>query len=159
MFLYHGSNVEVREPRLLKIQRDLDFGKGFYTTSDFDQAKSWALRTTRIRGTGKPLISCFEADEREMNKLKVLHFGTANKDWLDFISANRKGTALSNDWDLIIGPVANDQTYPTILLYLDGYIDAENAIKRLLTQKLKDQYTFKTSSAISLLHCVKVKPI
>lgn len=44
MILYHGSNVEVREPKLLKIQRDLDFGKGFYTTSDFEQARTWALR-------------------------------------------------------------------------------------------------------------------
>lgn len=32
MILYHGSNVIVREPHLLKIQRDLDFGKGFYYT-------------------------------------------------------------------------------------------------------------------------------
>lgn len=29
MILYHGSNVEVRAPKLLKIQRELDFGKGF----------------------------------------------------------------------------------------------------------------------------------
>lgn len=34
MILYHGSNVEVPKPRLLKVQRELDFGKGFYTTSD-----------------------------------------------------------------------------------------------------------------------------
>ena len=159
MFLYHGSNVEVREPHLLKIQRDLDFGRGFYTTSDFDQAKSWAQRTTRIRGTGKPLISCYEVNETDLAKLKTLRFETADKAWLDFISANRKGNAPADDWDLIIGPVANDQTFPTILLYLDGYIDADNAIARLLTQRLKDQYTFKTEAAIALLHCTKVKPV
>lgn len=49
MLLYHGSNIEVREPRLLRSQRDLDFGKGFYTTSDLGQATSWATRTARIR--------------------------------------------------------------------------------------------------------------
>ena len=50
MILYHGSNVAVEEPRLLKIQRDLDFGKGFYTTSDLDQATKWARRTAlRLR--------------------------------------------------------------------------------------------------------------
>lgn len=42
MILYHGSSVEVREPKLLKIQRELDFGKGFYTTSDLQQATNWA---------------------------------------------------------------------------------------------------------------------
>jgi hypothetical protein len=151
--------VEVREPHLLKIQRDLDFGRGFYTTSDFDQAKSWAQRTTRIRGTGKPLISCYEVNEADFAKLKIRRFKTADKDWLDFITDNRKGSASADDWDLIIGPVANDQTFPTILLYLDGFIDAENAINRLLTQRLKDQYTFKTEAAIALLRCTKVKPV
>ena len=159
MFLYHGSNVEVREPHLLKIQRDLDFGRGFYTTSDYDQAKSWAQRTTRIRGTGNPLISCYEVDEADMAKLKTLRFESADKAWLDFISANRRGIAYEDVWDLIIGPVADDQTFPTILLYLDGYIDAGNAIARLLTQRLKDQYTFKTESAVALLRCTKVKPV
>ena len=38
MILYHGSNEEVKEPRLLKIQREMDFGKGFYATSDLEQA-------------------------------------------------------------------------------------------------------------------------
>ncbi|MBO4321156.1 MAG: DUF3990 domain-containing protein [Treponema sp.] len=47
MILYHGSNVTVEAPRLLKVQRSLDFGKGFYTTSDFVQAKKWALRSNR----------------------------------------------------------------------------------------------------------------
>lgn len=42
MILYHGSNLEIKSPQLLKIQRTLDFGKGFYTTSDFEQAKKWA---------------------------------------------------------------------------------------------------------------------
>ena len=159
MILYHGSNLEVREPHLLKIQRDLDFGKGFYTTSDFDQAMSWAKRTARIRGAGNPCVSCYEINAAELRSLKTLRFEKADQRWLDFISANRKGTAPQNNWDLVIGPVANDQTFPTILLYLDGFIDAESAIKRLLTQKLKDQYTFKSESAISLLEFIEAKPV
>lgn len=49
MTLYHCSNIAVQFPHLLKIQRALDFGKGFYTTSDFEQARKWTERTTRIR--------------------------------------------------------------------------------------------------------------
>lgn len=159
MILYHGSNQGVQEPHLLKIQRDLDFGKGFYTTSDFDQAVSWAYRTARIRGTGAPAVSCYEISDADLNCLKTLRFKTADQDWLDFISANRKGIDPQNDWDLIIGPVANDQTYPTILLYLDGFLDAESAIKRLLTQRLKDQFTFKSQKAVSLLICTEVRAV
>ena len=39
MTLYHGSNVEVNDPKLIPTKRLLDFGAGFYLTSDFEQAK------------------------------------------------------------------------------------------------------------------------
>ena len=38
MILYHGSNVEVKEPRILEPSHALDFGPGFYTTLNRDQA-------------------------------------------------------------------------------------------------------------------------
>ncbi len=41
MTLYHGSNVEVREPKILKFNRGLDLGNGFYTTTNRDQAVSF----------------------------------------------------------------------------------------------------------------------
>lgn len=40
MILYHGSNVEVNEPKLIPTKRLLDFGAGFYLTSDFEQEKN-----------------------------------------------------------------------------------------------------------------------
>ena len=157
MTLYHGSNTEVQNPQLLKIQRALDFGKGFYTTSDFEQAKKWAQRTAKIRESGEACVSCYELDEGKLSDLKILRFDEPNFEWLDYVANNRKNRDAEDDWDLVIGPVANDQTFPTILLYLDGYIDAESAIRQLLPQKLKDQYTFKTKKALSLLKFVKVK--
>lgn len=157
MILYHGSNVTVYTPHLLKIQRTLDFGRGFYTTSDFEQANKWAQRTVKIRESGKAYVSCFELNEDKLDGLKILRFTKPNIEWLDYVSNNRKNKGMEDDWDLVIGPVANDQTFPTILLYLDGYIDAESAIRQLLPQKLKDQYTFKTERALSLLKFIEVK--
>ncbi len=61
-----------------------------------------------------------------------------------------------NEWDLVIGPVANDQTASVIDLYVDGIFDENDAIKRLLPQKLKDQYTFKTEKALAQLHFTEV---
>lgn len=156
MILYHGSNVEVRNPRLLKIQRELDFGKGFYTTSDIEQAKNWAKRTARIRGKGTPCVTVYHLNDEELMALHVCRFVGPDRDWLDFVAANRKGTAAPDEWDVITGPVADDQTFQTVVLYLDGYLDADAAIKRLLPQKLKDQYTFKTEKAIALLQCIEV---
>ena len=40
MILYHGSNVEVNDPKLIPTKRLLDFGAGFYLTSDFEEAKN-----------------------------------------------------------------------------------------------------------------------
>ena len=42
MILYHGSNVVVSEPKLIKQNRFLDFGFGFYTTTNKKQAVSFA---------------------------------------------------------------------------------------------------------------------
>ena len=36
--LYHGSTVAVRKPSLRLGRPNADFGKGFYTTSNYEQA-------------------------------------------------------------------------------------------------------------------------
>ncbi|MBQ7417789.1 MAG: DUF3990 domain-containing protein [Acidaminococcaceae bacterium] len=156
MILYHGSNVEVREPKLLKVQRDLDFGKGFYTTSDMGQASRWAKRTAARLRQKNAFVSVYEIDDELMRSLKILCFEQPDVEWLRFVVANRKGVMLTEKWDLICGPVANDQTAPVIDLFLDGMYDEDEAIKRLLPQKLKDQYTFKTETAIKMLYCREV---
>lgn len=91
-----------------------------------------------------------------LDSLKTLRFEQADVEWLRYVAANRKGTAAAEAWDVIIGPVANDQTIPTITLFLDGFYDEEETIKRLLPQNLKDQYTFKTAEALSCLRCMEV---
>lgn len=152
MILYHGSNVEVREPRLLKVQRELDFGKGFYTTSDLEQAAKWAKRTALRLHRKDSYISVYEVDETEMSHLRMLRFNTPDVEWLRFVVKNRKGEPIPVDWDIVSGPVADDRTASVIDLYLDGMYDEEETIKRLLPQKLKDQYTFKTEEALVLLN-------
>ena len=156
MILYHGSNVAVREPRLLKVQRTLDFGKGFYTTSDYGQASKWAKRTAARLNQVDAFVSVYEADDALLAGLKMLAFNQPNGEWLRFVSACRKGEDVDAGWDVIVGPVANDQTMPVIDLYLDGAYTEDEAIKRLLPQRLKDQYVFKTENTIGTLECTEV---
>ena len=78
MTLYHGSNVEVNDPKLIPTKRLLDFGAGFYLTSDFEQAKKWALRTTSNRKIGTPLVSVYEVDDEMAEKVRVLIFEATN---------------------------------------------------------------------------------
>ena len=39
--VYHGSTVIVKKPNLEILNYRSDFGKGFYTTTDIEQAKRW----------------------------------------------------------------------------------------------------------------------
>ena len=156
MLLYHGSNVAVRRPILLQKQRKLDFGRGFYTTTDLEQAKKWAKRTADIRKTGKGYVSVYEIEDDAMSRLRIFRFEKADRPWLDYVVQNRRGQGAENGWDVVYGPVANDQTMQTIVLHMDGFLTAEQTIRNLLPQKLKDQLAFKTEKALSCLHCIEV---
>lgn len=158
MYLYHGSNIEVSKPQILESDRCLDFGKGFYLTSSFEQAKRWAELTVKRRETGKATVSVFDFDDISVSDLKILHFTQAQKEWLEYVTLNRKNQIIPNDnYDIVIGPVANDRTMPVISLYFAEIYDIEETIKRLMPQKLCDQYTFRTEKAIKKLKFVEVK--
>ena len=141
----------MKEPILLKVQRELDFGKGFYTTSDMEQAARWAWRTAKRRGESNAFVTVYEVNEDELKNIRLLSFDLPNVEWLNFVVKNRKGEYIAGDWDIISGPVADDQTAQVIDLYLEGAYDEEEAIRRFLTQRLKDQYAFKTNEALKLL--------
>ena len=149
MLLYHGSNMLVNKPEIIESERTLDFGKGFYLTTSLEQAKKWAILTTSRRKEGTPTVSVFEIQDKV--DLKVLKFNGPDKAWLEFVTSNRKNKNYKDDYDLIIGPVANDNTMPVINLYINGVYNEEEALKRLLPQKLKDQVVFKNDRALKYL--------
>ena len=151
MKLYHGSNVEVKNPNLQYSTKTTDFGQGFYLTSDYEQSKIWAnKKTLKLKG-GKPTISVFEFDENDINDLKVKRFDSASEEWFDYVVKNRCNMNSNIDYDIVIGPVANDGTYEVINLYIRGILTREQAILQLKTYKLKDQYIFKTDKSLMKL--------
>ena len=156
MYLYHGSNVVVKNPEIRQSNRALDFGTGFYLTSNFDQAKKWADVITLRRGEGTAFVSSYLFNENETMNLNCLTFLEPNEDWLKFVVAFRTGKNIDVDYDLIIGPVANDNTMPVINMFINGDYSVDEAIKRLKTQKLSNQYVFKTEKSLTLLSFEKV---
>ena len=119
MIVYHGSNMVVDHPRLVRQNRTLDFGYGFYTTFNKDQAVNFAEKVTARRETGIPCVSMYETAELEelKNKYKLLFFSEPNEEWLDFVFANRNGSYEGISYDIIFGPVANDTIYRTFIAY------------------------------------------
>lgn len=152
MLLYHGSNVEVKAPSLSYSRSSLDFGKGFYTTTDFIQAEKWAKRVVHMRKTGQPIVSVYETDNELWNKLFVRHFEQADKDWLQMVVCYRTQQHMDFDYDVIGGPVANDRTVDVINQFIAGSFPEHIALELLLPMKLKDQWVFKTDKALSAIH-------
>ncbi len=157
MILFHGSNVEVEEPKIIISNRTLDFGAGFYTTSDRQQAIKWAKLQTLRRRKGTPTVTVFDLDESKLSQLSVLRFDYADKEWLTYVVENRKGIYHGKKYDMVIGPVADDNTMPIINNYMSDMIDENTALILLKSQKLSDQYAFLTFKSLSCLKLVEVK--
>ena len=139
MKLYHGSTVTVKSPNIQKGRKATDFGKGFYTTTNFEQAKKWAILKRNREHGKKAVVSVYEVPDNILDR-----------EWLEFVVNNRRGKG-KNSYDLIMGPVANDQLYATIRLYEQGVVTADAAIEMLKTHKLFNQLSFHTVKVIPLL--------
>ena len=131
--------------------RALDFGRAFYLTSDFEQAAKWARTSVLRRGDGVATVSSFELDESRLTTLQVLRFDAPNVEWLRFVTRNRAEQIDDSGFDVVVGPVANDNTMPVLNLYFKGAYSEEEALKRLLPQRLRDQYAMKTEDALACL--------
>lgn len=72
-----------------------------------------------------PVVSVYGFDEDPGDGLRVLRFGSADGDWLDFVTGNRKGSVTDGDYDILVGPMADERARCIILLYKDGVLDRE----------------------------------
>jgi hypothetical protein len=153
MKLYHGSNLAVEEPRIINRYTTLDFGTGFYTTPNEEQAQEFARKVYVRRGrAGVSTVSVFDFDEDAASvAINIRRFSTPDHDWLAFIVQNRRTGRYDDSLDLIIGPVADDDVFTTIALYEAGELDEEAAIKRFKIKNLYCQYLFCNGKALKFL--------
>lgn len=152
MIIYHGSNVTVEQPRLIKQNRFLDFGFGFYTTTNDEQAKNFAQKVTANRKTGTPTLNVYEIDENAaFSECELLRFDSPDEAWLDFVSDCRQGVYNGKQYDMIYGAVANDNVYQTITLYMAGILTKEQTLEALKIKKLYNQLVFSTEKSLEYL--------
>jgi len=159
MKLYHGGTVCVSTPHLLPSARRLDFGSGFYTTTDWKQAARWAIIKKKRLLAKYAVVSCFEVPDLSNlpeKGLLVKIFSHPSEEWLDFIMVNRTGeTTLPDKYDVIRGPVANDTLYETLALFERGILTRAEAIIRLKSHALADQVVFATERALTALRFIE----
>ena len=152
MIIYHGSNCTVAEPRLVPQNRFLDFGHGFYTTTNKIQAVGFADKVVRRRNSGVKTVNIYGIDEaKSFSECAVLRFETPDAAWLDFVADNRSGRYGAARYDFIFGPVANDDVYTTFALYTSGVLTKEQTLDALRIKKLYNQLVMTTDKALSYL--------
>ena len=155
MLLYHGSSLTVEKPRLIAQTRGLDFGAGFYLTTNEAQAARFSDIVAQRRKTGVATVSIYEFDmEAAEAGLVVRRFEGADIQWLRFVTDNRLKTYHGDNNDVVIGAVANDTVMPTIQAFLGGFISEEATLITLKTSKLVDQICLKSERALALLRFI-----
>lgn len=151
MILYHSSSTEVPKPDTIHSRDDIDFGKGFYLTTLYDQAVKYAQRFIRRK---RPAVLNTYFFEYEPSEWKIKIFSSYDQEWLDFISKCRDGRDDSN-YDLVVGGIANDEVFSTLEDYFSGKINAEKALGLLKYSKPNNQYCIRSQGMLD--KCLKHK--
>ena len=115
LLIYHGSYTAINHPKILLGKNTKDFGTAFYCTVIREQAQRWARRYDT------PVVNVYSFLPDE--SLRIKEFPSMCEEWLDFIATCRNG--LAHDYDLVIGPMANDQIYNYVADFIDGNITRE----------------------------------
>ena len=153
MKLYHGGLIEFKTPRIMAADHIGDFGTGFYTTTDLEQARRFVATKCDRSRKSPGVVSYFEVpdDCLKTQQLKIRIFRKSDEKWARFVEANRRDVNYSHEYDIIYGPVANDQVYASFALYESDLIDFSKLLNRLKVRKLTDQVLFHTERSLSLL--------
>lgn len=155
--LYHGSNVVITKIDLTLSKPGKDFGKGFYLNPNAEQAMEMARRTVRRLTSGEPIVNAFEFDDSVLTRtgsLKIKTFDDYSEEWAQFFLTNRNNRSDSpaHDYDIVIGPIADDTVGVQLHRFIKGYITIERMIEEL---KFHDapaiQYFFGTEAALQTL--------
>lgn len=155
MILYHGTNEDIETIDLTKGLRHKDFGKGFYVTPDKATAIRMAKKKARLFGGTATLITYEMDDTVFRSDLKIKIFPeNACVEWLLFVDANRdrKNETPIHDFDIVIGPIANDGVVLQLTNYREGIYSPEEVARLLQDRYLDQQYYFGTEGALSFLH-------
>jgi len=162
MTLYHGSNMKIEKVDLGKCKPFKDFGCGFYTTTLREQAVRMAERTVRIYREGKPCVTEFSLDDAHLTStaLNIKHFKEPDNEWARFVINNRNHSFsdihnpccnIDNKYDIVIGPVANDDITALIDVYLSGILSDEALTRELTFRDLSIQISFHTEKSLTYL--------
>ncbi|MDR1639072.1 MAG: DUF3990 domain-containing protein, partial [Clostridiales bacterium] len=143
------------EPGSSKQMGGLDFGQGFYLTTDENRARLFS-KTAAIRNGGETIVNVYNFDLESASKaLSIRVFKEADMEWLLFVKDNRLKIYDGPFYDAIIGKAVDDDAMPTLQAYLIGFTDEEATLHRLKTRELPDQICVRSEEGLSWVKFVR----
>ena len=149
LVVYHGSCFDFDAIDLSKSHDRRDFGMGFYTTVIRRQSEEWGYRLALRRKTNAYYVYSYLF--REDSGLRVKRFDSLSAEWLEFVKENRINGGIQHNYDVVIGPVADDNTMETVQLYIAGVYTPDEAVERLRHFNVNNQVSFHTKEALEHL--------
>ena len=147
-FAYHGGTEPVMAPEIRKRLNAPDFGLGFYTTESEEQAARWAKHVRLVRKAKDAVVTAYDISAIDTDSLKIKVFDGVSEEWFDAVISCRSGNDVLLGYDVVIGPVANDNVDQTIRFFETGVYDKAEAMRRLLAERLFNQVVFKTDLSL-----------
>jgi hypothetical protein len=131
-----------------------DFGRGFYVTKIRSQAEVWAIRKGRNKQTDG-FVTEFEFSETAFDnwELNCKRFNGYSEEWLDFVITNRNTEIAqpSHDYDIVEGPIADDDVTHRVNAYLEGKISKKQFLDDLKSRFPSHQICFCTHRSLQAL--------
>lgn len=154
--LHHGSYISIDQIDLSKSKIGKDFGKGFYLNPDYEQALLGAESRVRTLQEGVPIVTSYEFDfDRALQSgLRVKIFEDYTEEWAEFVVGNRRNLSDNPSciYDIVIGPIADDNVGRQIQLYMQGYWTIPQLIEKIkYNDKKSTQYFFGSEEALTFL--------
>lgn len=120
ILLYHGGYTEITKIDLSMCKGGLDFGKGFYLTSSYQQARNYIPSSIKKNIWRRKLPADFSINDGRITVFRfhpdpelLIHcFKTADVDWLHFVAGNRDDSLFQEmvhqlaRYDIVGGKVA-----------------------------------------------------
>ncbi|MCD8157881.1 MAG: DUF3990 domain-containing protein [Clostridiales bacterium] len=158
MIVYHGTTLEIKNPKIIKNELGRDFGFAFYTTDIKEQAERWALRRAKIasrtlKPSVLPIVNVYEWKQSGTLKEKI--FNEASLDWLEMIVNCRSNPYYKHEFDVVKGKIANDNVGETVSYVVQGIMRKEDAVERLKFEKINNQIAFCSDNALYELTFIK----
>ena len=144
MKLYHTGFEIIKQPDLDVGRRNADFGKGFYLSDD----KQFAVRWARKRRDLNTYINTYELNTDGL-KIKKLR---KDKNWFKYIFFNRRNSKdIYADYDVVIGPIANDTIFDTLGIITSGIFSDHESLQLMKVGNRYDQIVIKSPKALENL--------